>query len=84
MPGSPWPGSGPQVRYTVEFTLLPGEEKVRYRVVTVMGELKAAVMGAVRVRADHPDSQILRVDIVEREHKYTAHPDDVISYHEVA
>jgi hypothetical protein len=84
MPSTPW-GGGPTIRYTIEFTLLPGEEVVRFRAVTAFGVLKAAVMAGNRVRSERPQARILKVELVREEAEFDPDPArDLISYDEVA
>lgn len=78
---------GPNVRYTVRLHVV-GEDRsdagsvravdryVEYRVVTPLGELKAAATAAVHFTGLEPDSIYSEVEIVEVEHDFTINPDD--------
>lgn len=71
------------VRYTVRLWLWPSERTVDYPVVTRYGELKAAVMAALRQARLDPDSRIARVEVVRVEHEFTIDPaNDLLSYWE--
>lgn len=78
---------GPNVRYTVRLHVV-GEDGsgsgsvravdryVEHRVVTPLGELKAAATAAVHFTELEPDSIFSEVEIIKVEHDFTVDPDD--------
>ena len=78
---------GPNVRYTVRFHVV-GEEKsatgsaravdryVEYRIVTPLGELKAAATAAAYFNEVEPNSIYSDVEITNVEHDFTIEPGD--------
>lgn len=73
------------VRYTVRIELRYGNPRknrmVEYQAVTSLGELKAAALAALRVRASDPEVRLADVEIVNREADFKIDPErDLLDY----
>lgn len=78
------PPLGPAARYTVRLGLKPGDRKVLFRVVTSLGELKAAAIAALRQARNDPESRLGTVEIVEVETEFSVDPEnDLLDYWEL-
>lgn len=75
------PPLGPPHRYTVRIAIKPGEDAAEYRVVTALGELKAAALAALRLMQDRPEARFSTVEIVRVESDFVLDPrDDIRDY----
>jgi hypothetical protein len=75
------PPLGPAARYTVRLGLKPGDRSVTFRVVTSLGELKAAAIAALRQARDDPESRLGTVEIVKVERSFDVDSkDDLLDY----
>lgn len=77
--------AGPSRRYTVHLRLRPGDRLAEFRVVTAMGELKAAAMAALRQSRLDSEAFLTSVEIVLVEDEYTIDPEhDLLDNWEIA
>jgi hypothetical protein len=75
------PPLGPAARYTVRLGLKPGDRSVTFRVVTSLGELKAAAIAALRQARDDSESRLGTVEIVKVERSFDVDSkDDLLDY----
>lgn len=76
--------TGPALRYTVRLTLRPGDRLVEFRVVTAMGELKAAAMAALRQARLDSEAFLTGVEIVLVECEFKIDPGlDLLDHWEI-
>jgi hypothetical protein len=69
-------------RSTVRLGLQPEDRSVTYTVVTQRGELKAAVMAAIRHARVEPDARIRDVEIIRVEEDVSVGDHDLLDYWE--
>jgi hypothetical protein len=75
------PPLGPPTRYTVRLGLEPGNRSVTMRIVTSLGELKAAAAAALTQVRHEPESGFSTVEILQAETEFTPDPEnDLLDY----